>query len=210
MTDVDSLFEVEPGEFVKARDELAARLKKEGRSDEAAEVRKLRRPSVVIFELNRLARRRPDDVVALLDAGEEVRRIQQKGGGPRLREATRNVQALAKGLAAGTARPTEVDAALRAAALGRDPDGELRAGLLTAVPQMPVGPEMWVAGGNPKRAEDTRRAKEREQAQAEQAKAEAEVERARSLVADAEELLARHRASLDEAESRLREVKRRR
>jgi hypothetical protein len=206
--DVDRLFEVEPGEFVRERNALADRLKKEGRADEAAEVRRLRKPSAAVWALNQLARRRPDDVAALIDAGERVRRVQQQGGGNLLREATREVQVLARGLAAGTTRPSEVEAGLRAAAMSGDPDGELRAGRLTVLPEAPLGPEMWVAPAEPEAAHDERESKDLREARARLARAEAERGRARSLVDDAEELLARRLAALDEAEERLAEARR--
>jgi hypothetical protein len=202
---IDRLFEVEPSEFVRARDELAARLKEEGRHDEAAEVKKLRKPPVVVFELNRLARRRPDDVAALIDAGEHVRLVQEQGAGALLREATRNVHALARGLAAITARPAEVEAALRAAALSGDATGELRAGRLTAVPEAPLGPDMWVAPADPQGDEPERPNRDLDEARARREKAKRDVDRARAHLEEAESRLAQAVECLEEAQ---REVER--
>ncbi len=42
----DDLADVPPEEFVAARDAAAKKLKSEGRSDEAAQVKKLRKPTV--------------------------------------------------------------------------------------------------------------------------------------------------------------------
>jgi hypothetical protein len=86
------LYAVPPGEFVAARDRLADELKASGRTDEAAAVKKLRRPSIVAWAVNVASRERSDEVAALLEAGEEVRRAQRKalsgGGGEDLRRAT--------------------------------------------------------------------------------------------------------------------------
>jgi hypothetical protein len=76
--DVDELFTLPPAEFTKARDELAARLKAEGRSDEATEVKALRRPTVAAWAANQVARQRPDDIQELLAAGNDLRQAQRK------------------------------------------------------------------------------------------------------------------------------------
>jgi hypothetical protein len=76
--DVRALYEVEPDRFVEARDRLAKELRAGGRDDDAAAVKKLRKPSVVAWSLNAAAREGPDDVAALLEAGEELRRAQRK------------------------------------------------------------------------------------------------------------------------------------
>ena len=49
---VRELFTLPPEEFVAARDRLAAELKEAGKADEAAEVKRLRRPSVVAWAVN--------------------------------------------------------------------------------------------------------------------------------------------------------------
>lgn len=81
-----------PEEFIAARDRLAGDLKDAGKADEAAEVKKLRRPSVVAWAVNAASRERPEDVEALRAAGQALRRAQRKalsgGGGEDLRHAT--------------------------------------------------------------------------------------------------------------------------
>jgi hypothetical protein len=77
-TDVRELYGVPPEEFIEARDRLAKELKDAGQDDEAATVKKLRKPSVVAWALNAAAREAPEDVDALLEAGEELRRAQRK------------------------------------------------------------------------------------------------------------------------------------
>jgi hypothetical protein len=57
---------------------LASELRAAGQDDDAAAVKKLRKPSVVAWALNAAAREAPDDVSALLEAGEDLRRAQRK------------------------------------------------------------------------------------------------------------------------------------
>ena len=80
-------------EFTKARDELAKELRGGGKKEAADEVKALRKPSVSAWTVNQLARRRPQDVRALVKAGEELRKAQRAavgGRGPEaLRDATR-------------------------------------------------------------------------------------------------------------------------
>jgi hypothetical protein len=76
--DVRALYEVEPDGFVEARDRLAKELRAAGQDDDAAAVKKLRKPSVVAWSLNAAAREAPEEVDALLEAGEELRRAQRK------------------------------------------------------------------------------------------------------------------------------------
>jgi hypothetical protein len=147
--EVEALYGLPLDEFTKARDTLArARSKAQGKEAGAA-VKALKKPSAVAWALNQLARQRPEEVEALLDAGARVRRAQTaavEGGDPdELREATKaevaEVQALAgqaRSILAETGRggsPTQEDrlaTTLRAAAV--DPEGGdlLRRGVLTA------------------------------------------------------------------------------
>jgi hypothetical protein len=71
-------------EFTRARDELARRLRKDGRRREADAVKGLRKPTIAAWALNQLARRREPDVTRLLEAGERLRQAQAEllaGGG---------------------------------------------------------------------------------------------------------------------------------
>jgi hypothetical protein len=70
------LFGVDPAEFVAARDALARQLKADGQRDEAAAVKALRRPTVPIWALNRVARANGDVVDALLAAAAGAREAQ--------------------------------------------------------------------------------------------------------------------------------------
>jgi hypothetical protein len=60
-------------EFVPARNALARDLRKEGDKERAAEVAKLKRPSVAAWTVNQLARRNRKELDLLLDAGHRLR-----------------------------------------------------------------------------------------------------------------------------------------
>jgi hypothetical protein len=120
-----ALFRESPEGFIAARDALAARLRDEGRADDAAAVKRLRKPTVVAWALDQLASRDPDGVHTLLDAGAEVRAAQQsalsskRGAAERLR-------------AAGVARTSAVsgltaEAAAVLAESGKDPGAHVEA-----------------------------------------------------------------------------------
>ena len=76
--ELDRLYQLPPGEFTAARDELAKRLRSEGEREQAEEVKKLRKPSVAVWLVNRLARERELDVQRLAKAGEA---LTKSGGG---------------------------------------------------------------------------------------------------------------------------------
>jgi hypothetical protein len=65
-------------EFTKARNDLAARLRRAHQAEAAAEVRGLRKPTVVAWTANQLARTEAELVRRLTDAGSELRDAQQR------------------------------------------------------------------------------------------------------------------------------------
>jgi exonuclease VII small subunit len=73
---VDELYGLPLDEFVPRRDGLARELRAAGRGEEADRVKGLVKPSAPAWAVNQLAREHPDDVRALLEAGDEVRRVQ--------------------------------------------------------------------------------------------------------------------------------------
>ena len=140
---VRNLYGLPPGEFIAARDRLAGELKEAGRADEAAEVKKLRRPSIVAWAVNAASRERPDDVGALREAGRELRRAQRKalagGGGEDLRRATDDRRALIQTLAdagvaaigaRGGAHRDAIAETLDAASVDEELGERLQAGIL--------------------------------------------------------------------------------
>jgi hypothetical protein len=139
---VDELYGVPREEFVAARTGLARKLAAEGDKEGAAEVKRLKKPSVAAAAVNLAARRHPEAVVRLLDAGTELRHAQEEalGGGSAegLREATRNLASVVDEVAKLAAKEGGVSAAqrdrivttLRAAATDDDAADLLRRGVL--------------------------------------------------------------------------------
>lgn len=219
--EVDALYEVEPGAFVAARDALARELRGRGEKERAAEVKGLRRPSVAAWALNQIARRRADDVAALVAAGQAVQEAQARavssGDRDGLRSASderrRLVQSLAKQATslAGAAHRDAVVATLEAASLDPDAAAPLLAGRLTRELDAPA---MFGLAGMPepsaRRAPRQRRAARdrttatRAEAQAEaQAQAQAERERRRVAVEEAQAAVAAAEAEVAAATERL-------
>ena len=134
-------------EFTAARNELATRLRQAGQADAAERVRALRKPSVAVWAVNRLARTHPDELEELLEAGRGLRDAQAKAlrgtGADAVREATavertalRNLTRLAERVLKDERRPASaatlerVAATLRSAAVDPDAGGLLAAGRL--------------------------------------------------------------------------------
>ena len=99
--ELDNLYAAPPAEFTGTRNDLAQRLKQAGQVEAAASVKQLRKPTVPLWAVNQLARRHPDDVRALLDAGERLRVAQQaalRGESQELRTATTEERKILHGL----------------------------------------------------------------------------------------------------------------
>src|SRR6266542_6194002 len=75
---VERLYGLAPEEFVAARDELARQLRKDGDATAAKRVAGLRRPTVAAWAVNQAARRRPELVTDLIEAGERLRQAQRR------------------------------------------------------------------------------------------------------------------------------------
>jgi hypothetical protein len=73
----DDLADVRPEEFVAARDALAKQLKSEGKSDEAAAVKKLRKPTVTRWVADQVLRHHAREVDALRAALRRVSEAQE-------------------------------------------------------------------------------------------------------------------------------------
>jgi hypothetical protein len=90
LSDADDLYALDPDEFVPARDKLVRALSKTD-PKAAVQVRKLRRPTVAAWAINRVVRDDPEAIGALLDAGERLRDAQERalrGDAKALRKAT--------------------------------------------------------------------------------------------------------------------------
>ena len=75
---VDELYDLPPGEFTAARNALAKALRAEDLRDRAAEVAKLRRPTIAAWAINQTVRRHRERVDALVEAGQQVGRAQRR------------------------------------------------------------------------------------------------------------------------------------
>ena len=83
--EVDELFEAGLGEFVRRRDALATQLEQGGKREEAAQVRRLRKPSAAAWALNQVSRRHPKKVEWLVVAHQKLREAHSPAS---LREAS--------------------------------------------------------------------------------------------------------------------------
>jgi hypothetical protein len=80
---VAELYGLPLNDFVPGRDALARELRRDGEKERAAEVARLKRPSVAAWAVNQLARRSQKELDLLLDAGHRLRTGQEealKGG----------------------------------------------------------------------------------------------------------------------------------
>ncbi|MBY3989716.1 hypothetical protein HQO84_25885 [Rhodococcus fascians] len=107
-TVVDDLYSLAPADFVSHRSAYVTRFKKAGDKSGATRIGGLRKPTVVAWLVNKLARQDESAVAELFDLGAELERAQQRGDGHRLRELS-------------TARSASIRALTdRAVALGRE------------------------------------------------------------------------------------------
>jgi hypothetical protein len=144
--ELDGLYALPLEEFTQARNSLVSRLKKAHQSDAAATIRALKKPTVVAWSANRLAREDPRQVKALLDAGERLRDAQQQALAGKARpedvneaaaaerDAVRALLASARAMLGDRATPAILDRlgqTLRAAAVDEDGRKLLERGRLT-------------------------------------------------------------------------------
>jgi hypothetical protein len=147
-TELEELFGLPLEDFTAARNELTSRLKSAGQADSAQRVRELRKPSVPAWTVNQLARREPEAVGRLVEAGERLRKAQAAalagGEAAAVREATtaerdavRELMRLAEHLLEEAGRkPTQavvdrIGRTLRGAAVDADAAALLERGQLT-------------------------------------------------------------------------------
>ncbi len=91
--EIDRLFALPLDEFTSSRNALARRLKGEGETEGAEQVRSLAKPSVPAWTINQLARREKAMVKALLDAGARLRKAQERALAGSHSDALRTAQA---------------------------------------------------------------------------------------------------------------------
>lgn len=131
---IDELYGVELDTFVAERARLVKKLKDDGAKDDAAQLAKLRKPTVFAWTLNQLARRERRDVDLLLDAGHRLREAQAgmlRDGGDRVeferareieRDALRRLERAAARLLGGSSSSVlpQVSSTLRTAAISEE------------------------------------------------------------------------------------------
>jgi hypothetical protein len=132
----DRLYGLPLEEFVRARNGLAARLRKAGRTDAAAEIAALRKPSAPVWAINQLARAEAGAITRLLDATDALRNAQlgrDRGGDPGARAVAQRtaLEQLVDRAAAllhphGSDVPADTRARLSASLLGAAADRDLR------------------------------------------------------------------------------------
>jgi len=82
----DTLYGLDPGDFVAARSEFAAQAREAGDRELTAAIGRLRKPTVAAWMVNLLARERADELAALLDIGSALRTAQRRLSGSELRK----------------------------------------------------------------------------------------------------------------------------
>ena len=115
---IDDLFALPASEFVAAREALARELRAAGRQDLAGEIHALRRPTVVAWSINQVARTLGDRVAELVAAGDAVQDAQLQaadGVHTDLRAASRQRRALLEELTEAAAGLTDNPSGQRAA-----------------------------------------------------------------------------------------------
>ncbi|MGZ4594382.1 MAG: hypothetical protein ACXV3C_10970 [Actinomycetes bacterium] len=108
-TVADELFGLAPGDFIGVRDTRAKQARADGDRELAAQIAALRKPTVVAWLANQLARERPEQVGPFLELGESLREATASLRGPALRELSQQRQRLVHALvqqARGVAGPT--------------------------------------------------------------------------------------------------------
>ena len=215
---LDALYDLEPREFVAARDALAKQLRKDGDKESAATVKKLPKPSVVAWAVNQVARSSAGDVGDLIAASEKVRDAQadavRSNDASTLRTATADRRAIVQKLTAAAAKLAgdghrdAVAATFDAASLDPAAVDLLRTGRLTRALEpaalfdlagIPEPPERILRGSSAPGPQET--SSERARNALARQRAEQELSAARDALARAEERMRRAHARLDELDA---------
>jgi hypothetical protein len=216
--------------FTEERNEHAKRLRQEGRREQAAEVAKLRKPSLAAWAVNQLVRTQRRDVDALLRAGDALQTAQAdvlggRGDAGALRQALDaeraaldRLTAKARGLLSAEghelapAKLEQVSETLHAAAIDEPARAQVRAGsLVRELRHVGLGTLGETTASGPRRAarrppKDELGARLNAARQAETA-ARRGLERAERTARAAQERRDRAAAQLDEAERALSAVR---
>lgn len=215
-SEADELFASRPDEFVAARDELAKRLRADGRRSESDAVKALRSPTLAAWAANQLARRQAADVERLVRAGADYRGTQKRDALAEERAALDDLVGAARELLHEIGRrPSQsvlerVRATLQAAATDDEAAAELRAGRLARELEPSALETLLAAGAAARKRSPTRPkaqpAVDRRAAREELRKARGDERDARRAVERAQAELERAQRSLDDARQRLAEA----
>jgi hypothetical protein len=214
-----ALYELPAAEYTKARNERAKALREKS-PELAAEVAKLPKPTAAAAAVNRLARREPSEVRALIQAGKRLRDAQEKAvggraGGEKLQEAIgehraalERVQREARRLKLSEPVLERVVSTFRAASIDPGLQPLLERGLLARELEasgFALDPSLAVARPAPKR-QARPRAEPRKAARAELKAARERLADARREAAAAERALKQAQRKADQAASVLGEA----
>lgn len=97
-TVADELYGLLPKDFTAARDRWVKQARADGDRAAAADIAALRRPTVVAWLANQLARRHRDEIGSLLELGAELRSATATLSGPELRRLSSQRRALVRAL----------------------------------------------------------------------------------------------------------------
>jgi hypothetical protein len=142
---IDRLYALPLDEFTAARDELSRRLRNEGDGDAAAEVKRLRKPSVAAWALNQTRRKNPGQSERLLEAGRRLREGQERLLAGTGREPLQRAAADERRLVGELARHAERELAAAGRPVGAAVRERLRATLHAAASD-PEARELLAAG----------------------------------------------------------------
>jgi hypothetical protein len=210
--------------FTEERNALAKRLRREGRRVDAAEVAKLRKPSLTAWAVNQLTRDRRQQVEALFEAGDRLRAAQadllagkaqrealrdaveaERGAVARLTEEARSVLS-AGGQDASSTRLEQISDTLHAAALEDEARAQVKGGRLERELRH-VGLGGVAAAAAPRRSPGKRPASQKPRSSPEARKGEAqardEAGRQRKEETEARARMKRAARAVEAAEERL-------
>lgn len=144
VAEVERLYGLPLGEFVRARNSLTAQWRRQGRASEATEVAALKKPSPAVWAINQVARQEPEAVARFLEAVQELRRVQAGRRGVDMAAATESHRAalgrLVEGAGAALTRAglrvssdtlRRISGTVTGAAADRRHQADLRRGRLT-------------------------------------------------------------------------------
>lgn len=234
----DELYALDPSGFVAARTTRVAEAKASKDREAATAIARLKKPTVVGWAVNLLARELPDEVDAVLALGDALQRAQRRLDAETLRGLTEQRQRLVRSLTTRAQKLVrehgralnefalrEVSQTLHAAMADRELADTVRRGRLLGAatysgfgpsgleavedrPESHPGNREGESEGEGEGGREAERAAERERAQLAAAAARAEAEAAHEALSAAEDELARIRSDVADGERRLQSVRR--